>query len=77
MPQQLHRGTVKAVFPQGAVKIQFGPGLFPIQKRLVAVVGDRGLQAAFIIYHLAFSISVSVPQAFRAAWCQWNPSAGF
>jgi hypothetical protein len=36
--------TVEAVFSRESADYQFRPGLFPEQKRLVAVVGDGGLQ---------------------------------
>jgi hypothetical protein len=41
MSQQMARGTVEAEFSQRSTEIQFRPGLFPGQKRLVAVGGDR------------------------------------
>jgi len=44
MSQQVRRGIVEAAFSRESVEIQFAPGLFRREKRLIAVVGDGGTQ---------------------------------
>lgn len=46
LAQQLRPGTVEAAFSRRPVEIQCGPGLFPGEMRLVAVVSGGGVQVS-------------------------------